>query len=197
MRWPGYVCWRSRCAVPRGETAGFGGWGSWIVRACVRAFVRRSGSRPPAGHRATGCRPVPYYSLASLPSLLLLHKPGPSGQVSPLPLSSPLLPPPSSLLPPCLSLHLLAVATAALDIHDDDERTTDHLSLCLCCSPAPPAAVGSQASAPCYPLTDTAAVKDQARRRGPTNTVLDALKGTQKHVCFTHCGSALSAVRCC
>lgn len=163
--------------------------------ACVRAFVRRSGSRPPAGHRATGCRPVPYYSLASLPSFSFSINPAPQARCPrfPFPLLSS---PPSSLLPPCLSLHLLAVATAALDIHDD-ERTTDHLSLCLCCSPAPPAAVGSQASAPFYPLTDTAAVKDQARRRGPTNTVLDALKGTQNHVCFTRCGSALSAIRCC
>lgn len=172
--------------------------GDGVPGSCVRACVRSFGAAAAAHRRDTarlGAGPSRITASPRCPPFSFSINPAPQARCPRFPF--PLLSSPPSLLTPCLSLHLLAVATAALDIHDDDERTTDHLSLCLCCSPAPPAAVGFQASAPCYPLTDTAAVKGQARRRGATNTVLDALKGTQKHVCFTHCGSALSAVRCC
>lgn len=198
----------ARCREGETDTIGgrIWGWGSWIlVRACVRSCVGSAQRQPPTGGTPRDwvqARPVLQPRLAAH---LLLHKPGPSDQVSPLPLSSSsLLPPPSTYLPAFLPL--LAVVPAALDAHDDERAASSLFCVCVCVCPAPPSAGAStsdprrrrlQASPPFYPLTDTAAVKGQARRRGATNTVLDTLKGTQKYVCFTHCGSALTAVRCC
>lgn len=141
MRWPGYVCWRSRSAVPRGETATIGtrigGWGSWILFVRVRAFVRAFGAAAAAHRRDTarlGAGPSRITASPRCPPFSFSINPAPQARCPrfPFPLLSSLLPPFSLLVfSPCSLLQLLrstsTTTSAQLIIY-----------LCVCAAPQRP-----------------------------------------------------------